>query len=179
MFNIAAYAQHTIVPSVIALVAIAVYTDCRWRLIKNWLTLPAIILGLLLNSLATGWSGLLFSLMGLGAGLVLMMIPFLLGQMGGGDVKLMSALGALLGAYPILNVFLYTMIAGGLLALGFALYRRQGLSTVRRTWHLAVGMFIFRTGPVPDPNNDQPIIMPYSLAIAAGTLTYLIAGKVV
>ncbi len=179
MNSFATYAQHTVIPSVIALVAIATYTDFRWRLIKNSLTLPAIAVGLLLHSLSTGWSGLLLSSLGLGAGLGLMMIPFALGQMGGGDVKLMSALGAFLGAYPILNVFLYTMVAGGLLALGFAIYRRKGLNTLRRAWHLAIGMFIFRTPPMANPGNEQSISMPYSFAIAAGTLAYLMVGNVV
>lgn len=179
MNDVALYAQRAVVPAVVTVIAIATYTDCRWRLIKNSVTLPAIVLGLLLNCLGHGWNGLLFGALGLAAGFALIMIPYLLGQMGGGDVKLMTALGSLLGAYAILNVFLYTTLAGGLLALVFAVYHRQGFETLRRTWHLAVGLFILRIGPSAPSEPGHAIAMPYGLAITVGTVTYLLAGKVV
>ncbi len=179
MDDAALYAQQAVVPTVIAVIAIATYTDCRWRLIKNILTLPAIALGLLLHVLSNGWPGLSFGLLGLFAGFGLMMIPFAFGQMGGGDVKLMAALGSLLGASAIMNVFLYTTLAGGLLAMGFALYHKDGFNTLRRTWHLAMGLFIFRTPAIMQADPDKAITLPYGLAIAIGTLTFLILGNVV
>ena len=179
MNEVAALAQRAVVPAVIAVIAIAAYTDWRWRLIKNSLTLPAIALGLILNLLGSGWSGFVSGLLGLAAGFGLMMIPFVLGQMGGGDVKLLAALGSLVGPYAILNVFLYTTLAGGLLALGFALFQKEGFNTLRRTWHLAIGLFIFRTKPIMTSEPGQGVTMPYGLAIAAGTVTYLLLGKVV
>jgi prepilin peptidase CpaA len=179
MNELATYAQQAVIPSAIALVAIATYTDCRWRFIKNILTVPAIALGLLLHFLGSGWPGLTSSFLGLAAGFGLMMIPFAFGQMGGGDVKLMAALGTLLGAYAIVNVFLYTTLAGGLLAMGFALYHKEGFNTLRRTWHLAKGLFIYRTPPIMQTTPEHAVTMPYGLAIAAGTLTYLILGNVV
>lgn len=179
MSEIGPYAQQAVVPVVIVVIAIATYTDCRLRLIKNILTIPAIALGLLLQVLGSGWSGLTFGLLGIAAGFGLMMIPFVVGQMGGGDVKLMAALGSFLGAYAILNVFLYTTLAGGLLSMAYALYRKEGLNTLRRTWHLAKGLFIFRTVPSMRSESAQSATVPYGLAIAVGTLTYLITGNVV
>lgn len=179
MGELTLYAQRAVIPVVIAVIAIATYTDCRWRLIKNILTLPAIALGLLLHSLGNGWPGLTFAAAGLLVGFGLMMIPAILGQMGGGDVKLMAALGSLLGAYAILNVFLYTTLAGGLLAMGFALYRGRALETLRQTWKLAVGLFIYRTPPVPPAETERTVTLPYGVAIAVGTLTYLVSGKIV
>ena len=179
MTTVAQYAQQSVIPVVIALVAIATYTDCRWRLIKNLLTLPAIALGLVLHLTISGWPGLVSALLGMSAGVALMLIPFVFGQMGGGDVKLMAALGSLLGAYAILNVFLYTTIAGGLLAMGIALYHKEGFDTLRRTWHLAKGLFIYRAPAIMEAGPSQAVTVPYGLAIAVGTLTYLIAGNVV
>ena len=179
MNDVALYADRAAALVAIAVIAIAAYTDWRRHVIKNSLTLPAIALGLLLHFLGGGWHGLLFGLMGLAAGFALMLIPFVLGQMGGGDVKLMAALGSLLGAYAILNVFLYTTLAGGLLALAFALYRKEGFKTLRRTWHLAVGVFIIRTRPIMTAEPGQAGTIPYGLAIFAGTITYLLMGKVV
>lgn len=179
MHDIAWYAQRAMVPLAIAVVAIAVYTDCRWRIIKNILTVPAIALGVLLHILGNGWPGLTFALLGLLAGFGLMLIPFTIGQMGGGDVKLMAALGSLLGAYAIINVFLYTTLAGGLLAMGFALYRKDGLATLSRTWHLAKGLFILRTAPSMESNSGAAVTVPYGVAIAVGTLTFLTLGSVI
>lgn len=179
MNEIALYVDRAILPTVVALLAIATYSDCRWRLIKNVLTVPAIALGLLLHFLGSGWPGLTFAMLGLLAGFGLMLIPFTIGQMGGGDVKLMAALGSLLGAYAIINVFLYTTLAGGLLAMGFALYRKEGLATLGRTWHLAKGLFIFRTVPSMETNSCEAVTVPYGVAIAVGTLTYWTLGSVI
>jgi prepilin peptidase CpaA len=177
--NAAMYAQHLVVPAAIAVLAIAVYTDCRWRLIHNGLTLPAIGLGLLLQLAGQGWAGLVGGLLGMAAGFGLMMIPFSFGQMGGGDVKLMAALGSLLGAYAILNVFLYTTLAGGMLALGYAVRFGRGVDTLRRAGQLATGWVKLR-GDAPCASLPaRAITIPYGVAIAAGTLLYLAAGNVV
>jgi prepilin peptidase CpaA len=177
--EITIYAERAVIPLVIAVLTIAVYTDLRWRLIKNVLTVPTMILGLLLHFLIGGWSGLIFGVLGLAVGFGLMMIPFAFGQMGGGDVKLMTALGSLLGAYAILNVFLYTTLAGGLLALGFAARHKESFNTLRRAGQLAKGLFSFHTDKNRTSEDDKPITMPYGLAIAAGTLIYLTVGKIV
>lgn len=173
------YTQRAVVPTVFAVIAIATYTDCRWRLIKNTLTLPTIALGLLLHFLSSGWSGLSFGLLGLAAGFGLMIIPFAFGQMGGGDVKLMAALGSLLGAYAILNVFLYTTLAGGFLAMGFAVYHRRGLHTFRQAWQITKGLLIFQSVSHTESEGEQAVSIPYGLAIAVGTLIYLMLGNIV
>jgi prepilin peptidase CpaA len=168
-----------VIPTVITVIAIATYTDCRWRIIKNTLTLPAIVLGLFLHFLGSGWPGLTFALLGLAVGFTLMMIPFVFGQMGGGDVKLMAALGSLLGAYAVMNVFLYTTLAGGLLALGFAIFRKQGFHTLRQAWQLAKGFLVFQSLPDKQSEPEPAATMPYGLAIAVGTLAYLTLGNIV
>ena len=179
MNEIALYAQRAVVPTVIAVIAIATYTDWRWRLIKNILTVPAVALGLLLHFLGSGWPGLAFALLGLAVGFGLMMIPFVFGQMGGGDVKLMAAIGSLLGAYATMNVFLYTTLAGGLLAILFAVFRKEGFKSLRRTWQLAKGLLIFQTVPNMNSEGEPAATMPYGLAIAVGTLTFLMLGNIV
>ena len=81
--------------SVIALTLLCMFSDYRRRIIPNFLTLPAMALGLILNLMGRGWiNGSLFSIPGLLAGIGLLLLPFVFGQMGGGDVKLMGALGA-------------------------------------------------------------------------------------
>lgn len=179
MTEVSIIANRIVFPAIITLTLIAVYTDCRWRIIKNSLTLPAIILGLLLHTLGNGWSGLIFSVFGLVVGAGLMFIPFALGQMGAGDVKLMGALGSLLGGYAVLNVFLYTTIVGGVLALGFAFYHKDMMQTFKKVWLLIKCMFLFRSPATGMALFNRSIPMPYGLAIGVGIATYLLVGKIV
>lgn len=79
---------------------ISAYTDLAHHKVYNWVTIPGIIAGLLLNFAFQGFQGLGNSLLGLIIGGGLFLIFFLMGGMGGGDVKLMGAVGAL-GGYPL------------------------------------------------------------------------------
>ena len=112
-------------------------------------------------------------------GFGLMMIPYVFGQMGGGDVKLLGALGSLLGAYAILNVFLYATLAGGLLALIYAVGRHEGIHTLRKAGQLATALVASRPASSGAGVADGAITIPYGVAIAAGTLVYLTLGNVV
>jgi prepilin peptidase CpaA len=163
----------------VALVLAATYTDLRWRKIPNCLTLPAIALGFLVNFLGGSWNGLIYSFLGCVLGMGLLMLPYLLGGMGGGDVKLMGALGSLLGSYAVLNVFLYTSLIGGIMALAIAVANRSLVEMFKRMWLFLKCVFLFRapsTGTAVFQNSPR---MPYGLAISAGTLLYLLAGNIV
>ncbi len=81
----------------IVLVSVAAFTDWRRGEIPNWLTLPAIALAPVLFWWQHGSQGLIFSVLGIiGVGLVPYLM-FRMDGMGGGDVKLFAALGALHG----------------------------------------------------------------------------------
>ncbi len=163
---------------VIALTLLAMYTDYRWHVIKNVITLPAIVLGLALNLAGGGWQGLLHACLGLLVGGGLMMIPFAIGKMGGGDVKLMAALGALLGSYPIVNIFFYTTIAGGVLAMIVIIAKGEFVPVMKKVW-LLLKCIIFRTPAAGLGQFEKSTRIPYGLAIGAGTFCFLIAGNIV
>jgi prepilin peptidase CpaA len=111
----------------VAALLYAVMTDLRSRRIKNALTYPVMLFGLIANTALGGWAGLSHSALGWAAGLGIMLVPFLLRAMGAGDVKLMAAIGALKGPEFVLIVALYACLAGGLLA-GFYLFRERRLT---------------------------------------------------
>lgn len=180
MHEVGLYAKSAVVPVIIAGLTIAVYFDCRWRLIPNLLTFPLLGLGLALNWTIGGWSGLVFAILGAVVGCGLMMIPYVFGQMGGGDVKLLLALGSFLGAYAILNVFLYTTLAGGVLAVAYAVRHNEGKNTMRKVGQLALSPIARKesSGEV-ETVPTKSITIPYGIAIAAGTLVYLVIGKIV
>ena len=100
-------------------------TDTFLGEIPNPLNLTLILSALLYHGLHGGAVAIGMSLLGLLLGGALLMIPYLLGGMGGGDVKALAALGALLGPAAIFQMFLYTGLIGGVLALLHYLAARQ------------------------------------------------------
>jgi len=70
---------------------IAAITDFRSRIIPNWLTLPAIVGGLAYHAAVNGLSGFIFGLEGVLLGFALLILFYLAGGMGAGDVKLLGA----------------------------------------------------------------------------------------
>jgi prepilin peptidase CpaA len=159
-------------------VTIAVYTDLRFRKIPDSLTVPAAALGLILNALGGGWHGLLFSSIGLVVGIAIFIIPFALRGMGGGDVKLMGALGALLGGFAIVSIALYTMLLGGVLAVIMALYNHQLGSSLSR-----VTIVLRKLVPFIDRSRNldksSSLRLPYGLAIGGGTALLFFIGRVI
>jgi prepilin peptidase CpaA len=150
---------------------LAVAWDLRQGRIPNRLTYGSIALGFALRAILGGWRG---ALDGLAAGLVgggVFFLFFLVRGMGAGDVKLMTAIGIWAGLRHLVVILMVTAIAGGILALGYMIARRRGLSTFRNLgtllrFHVVVGL-----APHPEINleNPQAIRIPYALAIAAGT----------
>jgi prepilin peptidase CpaA len=69
-------------------------------------------------------------------GLALMMPGHLLGATGAGDVKLMGAVGAVVGPATVVSAFLFTAVAGGVLAVAVSARRRQFATTIARTGRL-------------------------------------------
>lgn len=168
-----------IVAGVIALVSVALWTDVRRRLIPNVLTLPAIAAGLLINALGDGWLGAALSGIGLVVGGLLFLLPFALGKMGGGDVKLMAAIGAWVGPLAIISVALYSAVAGGILAIIITVGQDRLREILGRTWLLAKWAVPFRSRAEGSAPVESGMGMPYGVAIAAGALFYLAIGGVI
>ena len=115
---------------------VATVIDIRTRRIPNLLTATMAGIGVALA--AAGVSGLSVtgSLVGLVLGLALMMPGHVLGATGAGDVKLMAAVGAIVGPAVVVSAFLFSAVAGGLLAVGVSLQRRRLALTLAGTGRL-------------------------------------------
>lgn len=93
-------------------------TDLRNRTVPNWLTYSAAICGLLWHAATDGARGAGFSLGGAALGFAPMLVLFFLGGLGGGDVKLLAAFGALIGPGMILRALIWVALLGGVGAAG-------------------------------------------------------------
>lgn len=150
----------------------AIYTDLRWSRIPNWLTFSAMGMGLLVHAWIGGLHGALSSLAGLSVGMGLFVLPYVCRAMGAGDVKLMAAIGSIIGATGALSVALLSVLAGGLYALGAMSYQWGLAATSRKLAFAAYGAFV--TGGSTGVGDLQlPFQLRYGLAIAAGTLLFL------
>lgn len=108
----------------------AVADDLARRQISNWIPVAALSGGLGWQIGQSGWAGLGYALGGTAVGLAVFLAFYLLGGMGGGDIKLMAGFGALLGAGALLEAAFWTAVIGGVMAaavLGFRAVRQRAL----------------------------------------------------
>lgn len=152
--------------------ALATFTDVRWRRVPNWLTGALALLAVGLRGVE-GWSALGMGLLAMLLVLALGLPFFAVGWFGGGDVKLMAAVAAVIGFPAALPFLLATLLWGGVIALGFAVASRQlgnAFVGVRRMFTLAV----YARMAVATPTTEVKV--PYALAVAAGFISILILG---
>ncbi|MGE5653201.1 MAG: prepilin peptidase [Bacillota bacterium] len=144
------------------LLAGTLYMDLRESRIPNLLTVSAALLGLAAHLITSGWYGLLTSLQGLLVGFILLLIPFLLGGIGGGDVKFLAAVGAIMGPSFVFRSCLYGAVVGGLIALYLMIKEK-------RLVHLAVGA-------MSGHYRSSQRFFPYGLALVSGAILNLGTG---
>jgi prepilin peptidase CpaA len=109
----------------IALGCSAVLEDLRRGVISNWVSLAALAGGLLYHTIHQGWQGLAMASAGAVLGFAIFLVAYCMGGMGGGDVKLMAAFGALLGPLGILTAAVLAAVIGGLMAAASLALRRH------------------------------------------------------
>ena len=94
----------------------ATWEDLRRRRIPNRIPLAGLAAGLVYHTAAHGWAGWCRSAGGAAAGFSIWLVFYMLGGMGGGDLKLSAAFGALLGPSGILLASLLAAPAGAAIA---------------------------------------------------------------
>jgi prepilin peptidase CpaA len=159
----------------ISILIVAAIVDVRIQKIPNLLTFPSMIVGFTYHSVVNGWSGLIFSSMGLTVGIAIFLLPYLMGGMGAGDAKLMGVVGAMIGPKGVALACLFTAIVGGFYALIVFLLNieyRQGF--IERS-AITVKAFAFTKNfiPIPPDESEKKPRLCYAVAIAIGTLIYV------
>ncbi len=153
-----------------AVVLVAVWWDLKERRVPNALTVTGLALALGLRALS-GLDPLLAGLQGAGLGLLLGLPLVVLGGLGGGDAKLMAAVGAFLGPGQLLWALAVTAIVGGVMALVLAFHR----GAVREALLDAGALAARPLGVAPERprrtiHTPGVITIPYAVPIAIGAL---------
>lgn len=149
----------------------AAITDLRARRVPNYLTVPMALLGVGYHAYLAGGNGVLFALAGFAIGFVLLLLPWILGGGGMGDVKLLAALGAWFGPLMILIAFSGSafLAAAGAALVMFSNTLSHGISSTRRRY-LAVG----QAGGIPEAglsleNAKKRRVLPFAVPVAIST----------
>ncbi|HWP56611.1 MAG TPA: prepilin peptidase [Candidatus Acidoferrales bacterium] len=154
-------------------VAFATAFDVFQRRIPNWLVLAG-ALGGLLFSLAEGPPSGFESFLGLLVGIGILVVPFALGWLGAGDVKLLGAVGALLGVRMLPRVFFYTALCGMLMALVSIAFRGTKWQAFSESWREFKLALLTRGQMMPSSVGEKVSAgnraVPYGVAIATGAV---------
>lgn len=159
------YLQYSLL---IGTVLFCLYTDLKERKIYNKVLVPAFFIGLYLKALENGLAGIGDSLLGFGLGLGFLLIPFLLGGIGGGDVKLLAVIGAIMGWKFVFFAAIGTGISGGLVAIVLLVKEKRFLrffkEFLRGSWIFIGSHFKILSFHV----DEERILFPYGVAISMG-----------
>ncbi|HAR43885.1 MAG TPA: hypothetical protein DCS07_14830 [Bdellovibrionales bacterium] len=151
---------------------VALFTDLVWGRIFNWFTLPVFCLGLVASFYVSGFSGLGTGLLGAVAGLVLFGWLFALRVMGGGDVKLLMALGAWTDPKYVFETAILSILLGGVLAALLLLAKGRLPDFSRRLYRFLLSVFI-RELEIQAPVVDRKLTMPFGIPIAIAAVWVL------
>jgi len=163
----------------IALVLGAAVFDARYRRIPNWLSVGGVLVGLALNAfLDQGRPGMFVSsALGLVIAFAVYFVLYVLHAMGAGDVKLMAAVGAIVGWPNWFGIFIVTAIIGGIMALILVTARGR----VKKTfWNVAFILSEMKGGRPAymgreelDVKSPKSVGLPHGAVIAVGTFFFL------
>jgi prepilin peptidase CpaA len=154
--------------------------DLRTRRIPNYLTLGTAVAGLVYNVMVQGLPGLAYGVMGMVLGFAFLILPYLWGGMGAGDVKALAALGAWLGPQLTVFLFCYMGIAGGVIAIGYLVWEGILWEKIKQGWTFLLNLILCRPdGGARAPSPSQLTAgIPYGVAIAAGMVVLVgVGGK--
>jgi prepilin peptidase CpaA len=161
----------------VMLLAAAVF-DVLYRRIPNWLTVTGALLGIAMNTLiGPPQAGLVFSLVGLAVAFGIYAALYALRAMGAGDVKLMAAIGALVGWERWFGIFFVTALIGGVMAIILVVARGRLKKTFFNVSFILSEMKSGRPAYLKneelDVKNKKALGLPHGAVIAVSTVFYL------
>lgn len=162
-------------------VAVCLYTDLTERKIYNSVVLCGIVTALVINiTLLNITEGIVFTFAGLFTGILLLIIPFIVGGLGAGDVKMLGMIGAFTGYGIVVQIMLASAVVGGIYALIVMLAGRKLMS---RMWKIIQGFYLFAVtkkvvycSNIKDKDAEKNAI-PYGVALSAGVIIIYVLGS--
>ena len=153
------------ISAVIVVTAIlALWTDLLRGKIYNWLTLPMLVLGVMVQVFVAGWSGLGASLIGMVLALALFGGIYWVGALGAGDVKLLMAYGAWCGPVFVMEASLISILFGGCMAAGILIYQGKMKIFLAKIIRF-IRSFLIKELELEFPQVDHRLKMPFGIPL--------------
>lgn len=146
--------------------------DLRTSRIPNWLTYSAGLLGLFTRLVLLGWTGLKSGAAAMACAGLIFLLLFMIGAMGGGDVKLIASVSAWAGSNQVVAILITAALAGGVLAIAYIVCARGTRQTLGNLLDLVRFRLTSGLSPHPTLNVREAgtLRVPFGVAIAMGTL---------
>lgn len=162
--------QYKIITAVlVGFIILISYYDLRYNKIYNCITVPCLVLGIIVNSYFNGISGLHISLLGIGVGFFILLLPFFLGWIGGGDVKFLAAAGSWVGPKLILYSTLWGLIFCGIAALIYLIVNKSFIKFIKQ---LKMLLFSFKNVTMIEATGKLPLGVFLALGILSNWIYY-------
>lgn len=159
----------------------AALTDWKVRRIPNWLTIPSLVAALVLRGAFSGSIGVADGLKGAGLALLVTLPFFVLRGLGGGDVKLLVAAGAILGPGRFLPVFAVNAVLGGVAAVLVLAGRGRWSQTFRNIGRILASIVRGRppaqSGEGLSIDSPSAVTLPRGVIFAVTVLLFLASGR--
>ncbi len=160
-----------------AMVVTAAACDLKKGSVYNWLTYPGIVAGLAFGAIqghveGSAWQGLTNHLAGFGFGFGFLFLAYVLGGMGGGDVKLMGAVGAFVGWPGALHTVFVSFLAGAVIGLVLVIGRGR-VRTLLGHLGAAVRLLAMPGVKTDTAVPEATVGVPFGFAVCIGTLLYV------
>jgi prepilin peptidase CpaA len=173
-----AIAEHWTAWLVTVVLIVAAVIDGYELKVPNWITFPFIASGWCYSTIAFGWEGLGWSLLGTVIGLALLLPPYAIGGMGAGDVKLLAGVGAWIYGVHTVYAFAASAIVGAVLAVAMVLVRRAWKRHAAQFMVILNEILVIRNpeqlAAIAAERKPTMLLLPYGIPIAIGTIGYFI-----
>jgi len=174
-----------IVIVLLAVLLVAAVYDVRFRRIPNWITVTGVALGVVLNAFLSGppgswfsFAGVWYSLRGLGLAFAVYFLLYVIRAMGAGDVKLMAAVGAMVGWQDWLGIFVITAVLGAVMAVIMMVSHGRIKRTLWNVLFIFTEMMNFRPAYIKreelDVRSPKAMGLPHGAVIGVGTVFFIV-----
>lgn len=164
-----------LVVALLLLLLFATAVDVTRHIIPNIISLTILVCGIAFQVLFDGWAGLVTALTGFLVGFFIFIPFYILGGMAAGDVKLMAAIGTMLGPESAILAAGLSLLAGSILGIALVMLKGDLLRLLQRYYRILKTFLLTFQLVYERPKSDEAAVLrfPYALAITAGTLLAL------
>ncbi|KNY25075.1 A24 family peptidase [Pseudobacteroides cellulosolvens] len=156
-------------------IALAVYNDIRSFKIKNLITYPAVIFGIVINTYFYGIHGLKDTIIAVFIPIIVLFIFFTLRMLGAGDIKLYCAIGAIMGCKFVAVCLVYSFLVGGFISVTILLLRKNVLQRFKILFnYIKATIVLMKVDKYQDFTNDKNGLFRFSYAVLGGTIISLV-----